>query len=111
MNTLQAYLKLLFKKREFNKEEARILMDLILQEANPEQTAAFLAVLKYRGAKPQELAGMVEALDAQARHIHFPKPLIDIVGTGGDMASTVNISTGSAILAAACGLPVVKHGN
>lgn len=108
---LKSYLHLLLNKSPLTKEEAKASMRLILEEANPYQTAAFLSILNYRGETPEEVAGLVSALEEQAVPMHAPFPVLDIVGTGGDFANTVNISTGSAILAAACSIPIAKHGN
>lgn len=108
---LRSYLHLLMERPYLTKDEAEAAMALILNEADPHQVAAFLAILKYRGETPGEVAGMVAALQKQALPVNLPFPVLDIVGTGGDLANTVNISTGSAILAAACGIPIAKHGN
>jgi anthranilate phosphoribosyltransferase len=108
---LKPYLNLLVNKQHLSKEEAKAAMTVILEETEPHQTAAFLAILKYRGETAEEIAGMVDALEEKARPANLEVPVLDIVGTGGDLANTVNISTGSAILAAACGIPIAKHGN
>lgn len=108
---LKSYLQLLMDKPYLTKEEAEAAMTIILNETDPHQTAAFLAILKYRGEMPGEVAGMVAALQKKALPVNFHFSVLDIVGTGGDLANTVNISTGSAILAAACGIPIAKHGN
>lgn len=74
--------------------------------------SSVLTALKIKGETPDEIAGAAKALRAAA--LPFPKPdydLVDIVGTGGDGANTINISTTSAFVAAACGLKVAKHGN
>lgn len=108
---LKSYLQLLIDKPFLSKDEAESAMAIILDETDPHQTAAFLAILKYRGETPEEVAGMVAALQKKALPVNLHFPVLDIVGTGGDLANTVNISTGSAILAAACGIPIAKHGN
>ncbi len=108
---LKPYLQLLLAKSALTRSEAESAMTIILEEAEPHQTAAFLSLLKYRGETAEEVAGMVEALQKKSVSVKFPFPTLDIVGTGGDMAHTVNISTGSAVLAAACGIPIAKHGN
>lgn len=81
-------------------------------EADGVQLAAFLAALRTRGETAAEVAGAARALLASARP--FPRPdyeFADLVGTGGDGAGTWNLSTAAALTAAACGLPVAKHGN
>ena len=76
------------------------------------ETAALLAGLHARGETDAELAGAADAFKAAARP--FPKvsrPLVEIVGTGGDGVGTINISTGAGLTAASMGLAVAKHGN
>ncbi len=82
----------------------------ILANKNSLQTAAYLALLRAKGETAEDLLAMVSTLRAQSIAIELPHPCIDIVGTGGDGAQSVNISTGAAILTAACGVPVAKHG-
>ncbi len=108
---LTPYLHRLLQKGFLTIEEAEIAIDLILEKIDSPQVPALLALLRYRGEAPEEIAGMVRALEKKARSVSLAYPTLDIVGTGGDLANTVNISTGSAILAAACGIPIAKHGN
>lgn len=78
----------------------------------PELLAAMLTALKMKGEAPEEIAGAAIAVRSCATA--FPtqaEPVSDCVGTGGDGANTINISTTAAILAAACGLKMAKHGN
>ncbi|WP_354639757.1 anthranilate phosphoribosyltransferase [Kitasatospora camelliae] len=87
-------------------------MDQIMNgEASPVQVAGFMVALRAKGETVEEIAGLVDAMYAHAEPLHIPGPAVDIVGTGGDRAKTVNISTMSAIVAAAAGAKVVKHGN
>jgi anthranilate phosphoribosyltransferase len=109
---MKYYLDLLMNKTALTREEAQASMAAILDDkAKPHQIAAFLAILKYRGETVEEVVGMLEALEKSGPPIALAACAMDIVGTGGDHAHTVNISTGSAILAAACGIPIAKHGN
>ena len=76
--------------------------------------AAFLTALRVRGETSDELAGAVEAVRSQMTPLPLPQrpsPLLDTCGTGGDGALSVNVSTATAIVVAACGVPVAKHGN
>ncbi|MDH6134786.1 anthranilate phosphoribosyltransferase [Kitasatospora sp. MAA4] len=92
--------------------DAAWAMDRIMSgEASPAQVAGFVVALRAKGETVDEIAGLVEAMYAHAEPLHIPGPAVDIVGTGGDRAKTVNISTMSAIVAAAAGAKVVKHGN
>ncbi|MFF0391588.1 anthranilate phosphoribosyltransferase [Kitasatospora sp. NPDC004615] len=87
-------------------------MDRIMSgEASPVQVAGFLIALRGKGETVEEISGLVEAMYAHAVPLDIPGPAVDIVGTGGDRAKTVNISTMSAVVAAAAGAKVVKHGN
>ncbi|MCF2531228.1 anthranilate phosphoribosyltransferase [Yinghuangia soli] len=87
-------------------------MDQIMSgDATPVQIAAFVVALRAKGETVDEVAGLVEAMYAHAVTIEVPGPIVDIVGTGGDRARTVNISTMSAIVVAGTGATVVKHGN
>lgn len=101
----------LLAKKSLSEDEAELAMDLILKEPDPHQIAVFLTILKYRGETAQEIAGLSKALMKNCKRVACPFPVLDIVGTGGDFANTVNISTGAAMLIAACGVPVAKHGN
>lgn len=80
-------------------------------EASPVQVAGFMVALRAKGETVDEITGLVDAMYAHAEPLDIPGPAVDIVGTGGDRAKTVNISTMSAIVAAAAGAKVVKHGN
>ncbi|MCU4745116.1 anthranilate phosphoribosyltransferase [Streptomyces xiamenensis] len=87
-------------------------MDRIMRgEATDAQIAGFAVALRAKGETVGEIAGLVRAMYAHARLIEVPGPAVDIVGTGGDRAKTVNISTMSAIVVAGTGAKVVKHGN
>ena len=79
--------------------------------ATPAQIAGFGVALRMKGETVAEVSGMAEAMLAHATPISLPGPLVDLVGTGGDVAHTVNISTMGAIVAAAAGARVAKHGN
>jgi anthranilate phosphoribosyltransferase len=87
-------------------------MDEIMRgEATDVQIAGFAVGLRAKGETVEELAGMVRSMYAHARTIEVPGPTVDIVGTGGDRARTVNISTMAAIVVAGTGARVVKHGS
>ncbi|MER7070779.1 anthranilate phosphoribosyltransferase [Terrabacter sp. NPDC000476] len=80
-------------------------------EATPSQVAGFLVGLRAKGESVEEMRGLAEQMLAHARRIEVPEPSLDIVGTGGDRAHTVNISTMAGVVAAAAGVRLVKHGN
>ncbi|MEU9100889.1 anthranilate phosphoribosyltransferase [Streptomyces sp. NPDC048361] len=87
-------------------------MDQIMSgEATNAQIAGFMIALRAKGETVAEITGLVRTMYAHAHLIQVPGPSVDIVGTGGDGAKTVNISTMSAIVVAGAGAKVVKHGN
>ncbi|MER6493480.1 anthranilate phosphoribosyltransferase [Streptomyces griseorubiginosus] len=87
-------------------------MDRIMQgEATDAQIAGFVVALRAKGETVEEINGLVRTMYAHANVIEVPGRTVDIVGTGGDGAKTVNISTMSAIVVAGAGATVVKHGN
>jgi len=85
---------------------------VVLGEIDPIVLSSVLTALKIKGETPQEVTGAAKALLAQAKAFPRPDyPFTDIVGTGGDGLGTINISTASAFVAAACGVKVCKHGS
>lgn len=94
-------------------EQGRAVMEQILNgDATPAQIAGFAIALRLRGETPDLVAGMAEAMRGRVSPIRTRRaPLIDTCGTGGDNAGTFNISTTVAIVTAACGVAVAKHGN
>ncbi|MBX3567191.1 MAG: anthranilate phosphoribosyltransferase [Rhizobiaceae bacterium] len=93
-------------------DEARDAFDIIMSgEATPGQIGAFLMALRVRGEQVDEISGAVATMRAKMLTVEAPADAIDIVGTGGDNSHSVNISTASAFVIAACGVPVAKHGN
>jgi anthranilate phosphoribosyltransferase len=99
---------------DLDADTARVTMAEILDgAASPAQIAAFIVALRMKGETVTELGGMVDAmLDASTRvEIDLSGPVIDVVGTGGDRAHTINVSTISAMVVAGAGGRVCKHGN
>jgi anthranilate phosphoribosyltransferase len=78
--------------------------------ADPVHIAGFLVALRAKGETAQELTGLVSAVLAEAVELPVTRNAVDVVGTGGDQAHTVNISTMASIVVAGAGVPVVKHG-
>ena len=94
--------------------EAGEVMQLLTDEALPQaMSAALLIALRQKGETAEEVRGFAKAMRKLATTTRLPGGLAaaDVVGTGGDKSGSVNISTGTALLAAGCGVPVVKHGN
>jgi anthranilate phosphoribosyltransferase len=92
--------------------EAADAFDIIMDgKASDVQTAAFLTALHMRGETVEEIAAAADALRARALTVDAPADAIDTCGTGGDGLGTLNISTAAAIVTAACGVKIAKHGN
>lgn len=85
--------------------------EIMAGAATPAQIAGFVIALRAKGETSAEMDGMVRAMLAHAHRIEVPGPIVDVVGTGGDRAHTVNISTMAALVVAGTGARVVKHGN
>jgi anthranilate phosphoribosyltransferase len=93
-------------------DEARLAMGGVMDgEATPAQLAALLMGLRMRGETVDELAGFASAMRERVVRVEAPRGAIDVVGTGGDGSGTFNISTAAALVVAAAGIPVAKHGN
>jgi anthranilate phosphoribosyltransferase len=110
---IQAALAELLEGRALSREQAREAMDEIMRgEATQAQIGGFLVALRLKGETADEIAGCAEAMRDHVLPVR-PKrdDLVDTAGTGGDGASTINISTAAAIVAAAAGAGVAKHGN
>jgi anthranilate phosphoribosyltransferase len=110
-------LQQLLDRQSLSESQAETLMQGWLTESIPAVlSGAILTAIQAKGVSADELAGMARVLQSQSlgdaqRDPTLPTPLIDTCGTGGDGASTFNISTAVAFVAAAAGLPVAKHGN
>jgi len=98
--------------RTLTVEEARLAMGAVMDgQATPAQLAALLVALRMRGETVDELTGFASAMRERVTRVEAPEGTIDVVGTGGDGSGTFNISTTSALVVAAAGVPVAKHGN
>lgn len=95
-----------------DRDEARAAMGAVMDgEATAAQLAALLVALRMRGETVEELAGFAEAMRERALRVDAPPGTVDTCGTGGDRSGTFNISTAAALVVAAAGVPVAKHGN
>ncbi len=109
---VRAALAAIIEGRTLDLDEARLAMGEVMDgEATPAQLAAFLVALRMRGETVDELAGFASAMRDRVVRVDAPDGAIDVVGTGGDGSGTFNISTTSALVVAAAGVPVAKHGN
>ena len=98
--------------RDLRVAEATWAMERVMTGETPAATlAGFLIALRAKGETVDEIVGFRDAVLAHARPLPLPTRALDLVGTGGDGFKTVNVSTTAAIVVAACGVPVAKHGN
>ena len=110
---IQEALQRLLDGRDLGRDEAReVMAEIMSGDATPAQIGGFLVALRAKGETAAEIAGCAEAMRA---HVLAVRPqrgdLVDTAGTGGDGAHTINISTAAALVAAAAGAAVAKHGN
>ncbi len=112
MSALKTHIAKVAAGSSLSFEEARDAFDIIMSgDATPGQIGGFLMALRVRGETVSEISGAVATMRAKMLRVDAPAGAIDIVGTGGDNSHSVNISTASAFVIAACGVPVAKHGN
>lgn len=110
--TWPAILTALLDGEDLSVAEATWSMEQIMTgDATSAQIAGFLVALRAKGETVDEIVGFRDAVLAHARQLDVPPMALDIVGTGGDRYGTVNVSSMASIVAAAAGVPVIKHGN
>jgi anthranilate phosphoribosyltransferase len=110
---IQAAIHTVLEGHDLAREDAREVMgEIMAGEATPAQIGGFLVALRAKGETADEIAGCAEAMRTHVLPVHPTRTdVVDVVGTGGDGARTFNISTTAAIVAAAAGAAVAKHGN
>ncbi|RWR81624.1 Glycosyl transferase [Cinnamomum micranthum f. kanehirae] len=101
----------LINRVDLSEEEAEATLNFLLDEADEAKISAFLVLLSTKGETYEEIVGLARAMIKCCKKVEGVAGAVDIVGTGGDGANTVNISTGASILAAASGAKVAKQGN
>lgn len=110
--TWPAVLTGLLTGEDLSAERAAWAMDEVMTgRATQAQIAAFAVALRAKGETATEVRGLADSMLDHAHRLVVPRRAVDIVGTGGDRANTVNISTMAAVVTAAAGATVVKHGN
>src|SRR6476619_3460017 len=111
--TVQQALARLLDGHDLSREEARAVMNEIMEgQATPAQIGGFLVALRLKGETAEEIAGAAEGMRAHVIPVTPERSdLVDTAGTGGDGGKTFNISTAAALVAAAAGAAVAKHGN
>jgi anthranilate phosphoribosyltransferase len=110
--SLKPYIEQLIVGEDLTIEQTQDAFATILEGAEEVQVGSLLTLLRAKGETPTEIAGMVKAMNNACNPVTIEGArLLDIVGTGGDGADTINISTASTVLAAACGCIVAKAGN
>lgn len=109
----QALARLVDGKNLDRREVAELFEELFEGHATPAQVGALIVALRMKGETPEEICGAAEVMRAKATWVRTPEGtvVLDTCGTGGDGQGTFNISTAVAIIAAACGATVAKHGN
>jgi anthranilate phosphoribosyltransferase len=113
-STLRSMLDTLLEGTDLTEPAAeQLLVALTDTSLAPTMAGALLAALRAKGVAAGELRGFARAMRGLARRPQLPAvgPLVDVVGTGGDGSHSFNLSTGTALLAAACGVRIAKHGN
>jgi anthranilate phosphoribosyltransferase len=110
---LKPFIKAAVERVTLSAADAETAMGVVMRgEASPPQIAAWLIALRQKGETPAEIAGFARAMRAAMVSIPIvPEGAIDTCGTGGDGLGTFNISTAAALITAAAGVPVAKHGN
>ncbi|KAL3025215.1 hypothetical protein AAZX31_04G167700 [Glycine max] len=110
-HSLPQVIETLISGVDLSEEEAEACLNLLLHEPNEALISALLVLLRAKGETYEEVVGLARAMFKHATKVEGLDDVVDIVGTGGDGANTVNISTGASILAAACGARVAKQGS
>jgi anthranilate phosphoribosyltransferase len=109
---MKALLALVAGGERLSLDQARSAFEIMMSgDATPAQVGGFLMGLRVRGETVDELTGGAEALRERMVEVQAPADAIDTCGTGGDASGTFNVSTAAALVVAACGVPVAKHGN
>jgi anthranilate phosphoribosyltransferase len=111
MDIKQALNKIASRQDLTGPEMREVMTSIMEGQATPSQIGAFLMGLRVKGESVGEIAAAVSILREKMVQVDAPEDVIDIVGTGGDGAETLNISTATAIVVAGAGVPVAKHGN
>ena len=112
MGDLKSLLAVAAQGERLTSAQAEQAFDVIMSgNATPAQMGGFLMALRVRGESVEEIIGAAKTMRAKMLPIEGPAEAIDTCGTGGDAKGTLNISTGAALVVAACGVPVAKHGN
>lgn len=102
----------LLARRQLQPDQTQWAMQEILEgRATPAQIASFGVLMRAKDETPEEMEDLLAVMLEHATSVRVPGPVLDVVGTGGDRAHTVNVTTMSAIVVAAAGARVVKHGN
>jgi anthranilate phosphoribosyltransferase/anthranilate synthase/phosphoribosyltransferase len=112
VTTLKPILAKLGRGEALSEQESAAAFGIVMDgEATQAQIGGMLMAMRARGETVAELTGAVTAMRARMTRIAAPRGAIDVCGTGGDGAATLNVSTAVTFVVAACGVPVAKHGN
>jgi anthranilate phosphoribosyltransferase len=109
---LKPFIARLAAGETMTEDQAEAAFDIIMSgQATPAQIGALLMAMRLRGETVAEITGAVRAMRARMTPIEAPEDAIDVCGTGGDGAGTLNVSSAVTFVVAGCGVPVAKHGN
>ena len=108
---MKALVEKLKQGMNLDRQSAAILCENIITSSDSDAVALVLRLLHDKGETSDEVCGFVDVMQNLMRALPYPFPACDLVGTGGDGANTVNISTAASLVVASCGATVIKHGN
>ena len=109
---LKKYIAKVIDGENLSEQEAEDAVDMIMSgSATDAQTAGFLTALRMKGETIEEIIGLARGMRQKSKHVSGCEDSLEIVGTGGDLANSFNISTTSSFVVSAAGIPVAKHGN
>lgn len=109
---IKPYITKVVNGENLTEDEARAAMDLIMSDkATDSQIASFITALRMKGESIEEITGFAKVMREKAKPVPMSPAAVDIVGTGGDLANSFNISTTAALVAAGAGMKIAKHGN
>ncbi len=108
---IKDFIQQLMQHQSLTSEQCYLALESLSEKLIPEQAAAFLALLHSKPETSAELQGFVTYLQEKMHYVAIQKPVLDIVGTGGDGSHTVNISSAASLVCASLGVHTAKHGN
>lgn len=108
---MREFIEKLIAGEQLTQQQSAAACNVLCHMDNAAQSAALLVLMRARGETAEQVCGFLEVMREAMISVPFSGTAVDIVGTGGDGANTVNISTAASLVAASCGATVIKHGN